>query len=387
MTVLQTPPYRARAFLCKVASRCNLDCDYCYVYHYADESWRLQPRFMSTRVVTQLAARLAEYVESTGLQEIEVILHGGEPLLAGTKFLELFVGLIRAEVPCQVRFTVQTNGILLSERILECLQSLGVFVSVSLDGPAAAQNRHRTFIDGRGSFEQAAAGLKLLASSYSAIFVGILAVVDLANDPIATYEHLASYDPPSIDFLLPDANYDRPPRLPAPDLDWNSWSHWLIALFDYWYRSASTVPIRTFESIISQLLGGPTWQDNIGLGEISLLTIETDGSYHDLDVLKAIAPGEAALDMDVFGHSIEAAIAGPKVVKHFRALQLSGLSELCQKCPVVSICGGGYYPHRFSTATGFNNPSVYCSELFRVIVHVYNAVQQDLAEAGIAIAG
>ena len=35
------------SFLVKVASRCNLDCDYCYVYHHADQSWRAMPEVLS----------------------------------------------------------------------------------------------------------------------------------------------------------------------------------------------------------------------------------------------------------------------------------------------------------------------------------------------------
>ena len=32
--------------LLKVASRCNLDCSYCYVYHMGDDGWRYQPKLM-----------------------------------------------------------------------------------------------------------------------------------------------------------------------------------------------------------------------------------------------------------------------------------------------------------------------------------------------------
>lgn len=206
---------------------------------------------MPTAVVDQLAARLREYVENCGLEQIEIILHGGEPLLAGPRFLEYFVGRVDQEVPCQVRFTIQTNATLLTSGTLERLAHLGVFISVSLDGPAEAQNRHRTFTQGQGSFSQASSGLTLLAQSFSPIFAGILPVVDLANDPIAVYDHLVSYNPPSVDFLLPGANYGRVPPGFSQQSEGTPWAECLIALFDYWYASDSTMGIRTFESIIS----------------------------------------------------------------------------------------------------------------------------------------
>ena len=38
-----TSRFRSRQFLLKVHSRCNLACDYCYVYQHADQSWRTRP--------------------------------------------------------------------------------------------------------------------------------------------------------------------------------------------------------------------------------------------------------------------------------------------------------------------------------------------------------
>ena len=34
------------------------------------------------------------------------------------------------------------------------------------------------------------------------------------------------------------------------------------------------------------------------------------------------------------------------------------------------ICGGGYFPHRYRSGSGFRNPSVYCADLQRVITHI-----------------
>ena len=55
-------PAGFRQYLFKIASRCNLDCDYCYVYHQADSTWRDQPRFMSDAVVDASLERMREHV-------------------------------------------------------------------------------------------------------------------------------------------------------------------------------------------------------------------------------------------------------------------------------------------------------------------------------------
>ncbi len=49
---------------------------------------------------------------------------------------------------------------------------------------------------------------------------------------------------------------------------------------------------------------------------------------------------------------------------------LAGLPATCRACPIVDICGGGDLPSRYSRQNGFDNPSVYCSDLQVVIGHI-----------------
>src|ERR1022692_2932270 len=70
-------------FLLKVASRCNLACDYCYMYEHADQSWRNQPHLFSPDTCAAVACRIGEYVAGRQLRHVSVVFHGGEPLLFG----------------------------------------------------------------------------------------------------------------------------------------------------------------------------------------------------------------------------------------------------------------------------------------------------------------
>src|ERR1700743_2724149 len=75
-----------RQFILKVHSRCNLSCTYCYVYEMADQGWQGLPKYMSLPVAGQAVARIAEHVQGHHLSSVDVILHGGEPLLAGAEW-------------------------------------------------------------------------------------------------------------------------------------------------------------------------------------------------------------------------------------------------------------------------------------------------------------
>src|SRR5207248_1564342 len=81
------PPHRggSLAFVLKVASRCNLNCAYCYVYNKGDETWRDRPVVMSDDVVEAAIDRIDAWCRGSGQTRVNVTFHGGEPLLAGRR--------------------------------------------------------------------------------------------------------------------------------------------------------------------------------------------------------------------------------------------------------------------------------------------------------------
>jgi uncharacterized protein len=46
------------------------------------------------------------------------------------------------------------------------------------------------------------------------------------------------------------------------------------------------------------------------------------------------------------------------------------LPEGCRGCPESETCAGGYAPHRYSQERQFDNPSLWCADLFAVFAHV-----------------
>lgn len=84
-------PLPFREFIVKVHSRCDLSCDYCYMYEMADQSWRGQPRAMSQETAELTARRIGEHARAHGLRDVTLILHGGEPLLAGRDLISQLV--------------------------------------------------------------------------------------------------------------------------------------------------------------------------------------------------------------------------------------------------------------------------------------------------------
>lgn len=363
----------------KVASRCNLACDYCYMYEHADQSWRGQPHLISADVECAVAQRIAEYVRARSLSSVSVVLHGGEPLLLGAKRLAAFARDIRLAMPTGTRCDVsmQTNGVLLTSDAIDVLAAADIGISVSLDGPVAANDLHRVTASGESTHAATAHAVALLTDRPN-VFAGVIAVIDPATKPRDVLAYFSSLRVPALDLLLPDANHVRRPV--GRDRDPNLYLRWLIEAFDIWFDEYPELRLRTFDALLASVCGRPSPTDAFGLGSVSLLTIETDGTYHDLDVLKITEEGATSLGYNVLDHSIEVAASAPRLRAHDRLLSLLGLSDDCKRCPEVHVCGGGAVPHRYDT-DGFSHPSVYCNELLGLIGHVRRRLVGALASA------
>jgi uncharacterized protein len=374
-------PTPFRDVVLKVHQRCNLACDYCYVYTMADQTWRDRPRLMARDIWLATAGRMAEHARQHRLPSMRLILHGGEPLLAGPDRLAALIDDFRAALSpvCRLDVRMQTNGVLLDTAMLIRLRDCGVTVGVSLDGTSADNDRHRRLPDGRGSFAAVDQALRLLGrDEYRSAFAGLLCTVDPTTDAVACYEALLRYEPPLIDFLLPHANWSALPTRPH-DRGSSPHGDWLIAVFERWYGAPrQETRVRLFEDIIALSLGGAGRSEQVGLSPVAVVVVETDGAIEQVDSLKSTYPGACGTGLSVLADPFDAALLHPGVVA--RQIGLRALSDTCRRCPVHTICGGGHYAHRFRASDGFRNPSVYCADMSQLIRHVTGRIQTDLQD-------
>ncbi|MER7761500.1 radical SAM/SPASM protein FxsB, inactivated metallohydrolase extension form [Streptomyces sp. NPDC097619] len=355
-----------REIVLKVHSRCDLACDHCYVYEHADQSWRNRPKSISDEVLERTADRLAAHARDHALPSVTVILHGGEPLLAGVERLrracEEFTRALRGTAALDLR--LHTNGLRLSPRFLDLFAEYDVRVGISLDGDRAANDRHRRFADGRTSHPLVLKAVALLREDrYRRLYQGLLCTVDVRNDPVAVLDALIALEPPRVDLLLPHATWETPPE--RPDGTPDGYARWLLRAHDHWRRRGRPVPVRLFDSLDSTLAGGPSLTESLGLAPTDLIVVETDGSLEQADSLKSAYDGAPATGFDVFRHSFDEVAAHPGI--RARQLGLAAVAPTCRACPVVRSCGGGLYTHRYRADNGFANPSVYCADLKELV--------------------
>jgi uncharacterized protein len=255
---------------------------------------------------------------------------------------------------------LQSNGTLLTPALCEGLVQRAVSVGVSLDGDRLANDRHRRYANGRSSHSRALRGIALLRKpEFRSAYGGILCTVDVDNDPVLVYKALLREDPPRIDFLLPHATWDKPP--PG-----RGYAEWLLRIYDSWQADGEPVSIRLFDSVHSLEQGGRSGTESLGVGNPTVAVVETDGTWELPDSLKTVSGDAPHTGLDLYRHSAD------DYAHHVDALR-HGIHETpttCTGCPVVATCGGGLYAHRFGRGNGFDNPSVYCADLARLIIGI-----------------
>jgi uncharacterized protein len=355
--------------LVKVAARCNIDCTYCYWFRDA-EVYR-KPKLMSAEVTDQLLKRLEEHIVAHGLDEFLVILHGGEPLLWGIPNFRRFATAceaITARTGCDISIAATTNGILINEAWLDCFADHQIIVALSIDGPAHIHDLNRLNFQGKGTHAAVMKAVRLLQSR--GIPVNALSVCNPAFPARDYVDFFAEAGITRYDIMFPDATLDDQPVSVAP---------FYRELFDLWLeanRSEANVEIRTVVDMVMGLVGGDSMSEGFGNQPTELCTVMTDGNVEVHDVLRIAGDGSTATGFNLFDNALEDIKAEPR----WRAARAASmeLSETCRQCRFVSVCGGGYLPHRHSKANGYANPSAYCADLYATFEYMQAELERQI---------
>jgi uncharacterized protein len=370
--------YSIDQIVLKIASRCNLNCSYCYIYNHEDHTFLDRPRLIPGEVYESILARMKEYCAAHPGQLMSIGFHGGEPLLVGVDRFSRLVDRARAVLGEKLAgIAVQTNCTLIDDRWASTLKRLRVGVSVSLDGPASVHDECRVDHAGEGSHADVVRGIKQLQQA--GISPMVLCVVNPRRRGAEVYRHFRDLGIESMDFLLPDVSHDNKNRLYGK-LGATPVGDYLVEVLDLWLEEDDpNVTIRLFQELFSRILGGYGQTDNLGNTGSSYLIVDTDGAIEANDALKVCGHGIASSGLNVRENGFDDPEQGLPVVHR----AVSGgfpLPEACRACHERTLCGGGYLPHRYSRERGFDNPSVWCTDILQLVARAreYLAAEERL---------
>jgi uncharacterized protein len=356
--------------LIKVASRCNINCSYCYVYNMGDTGWTDMPNQISRETMRVLARSLGDLSQAQQ-GAFAVVLHGGEPLLLGAAKLRYLLSMLRGVLPNECALSLQTNGILISDDILDLCSETRTTLSVSIDGPRHIHDRFRVGHTGQGTYDKVLEGINRLRKYPNSefLFTGLLAVVDPESDPREVYSFFKSLNPPSVDFIYRDGNHTRLPYR-KHSIRSTEYGQWMVNLLDIYLADPAPIRIRILDDMIKLTMGGSGTKDGTGLTDYGVLIIDTDGSVTKNDTLKSSfdRADRFTQKWSIHTHKLTDVLGSPEFIE-YHAMQRPS-AKTCLSCPELRICGGGMTLHRWRDDNGYDNPSVYCADQMLLINHI-----------------
>jgi len=361
--------------LLKVTSRCNINCTYCYVYNQGDTTWRRMPKHMSAAIVGDVVRQLSALYEDQK-RPFAVVLHGGEPLLLPRAILASLLQGLAHSLPAVCSRSIQTNGMLIDDELLELCLRTNTTLSVSIDGPADVHDTFRIAFNGGGTYARVAAGIARIRHHPHSdrIFTGVLCVVDPHSDARRVYEFFKSLAVPSVDFLFKDGNHAKLP-LGKSAIDSTEYGNWLGVIWDCYINDPDPPRIRILDDLARLLLGGISTKEGCGQTAYGIAVIDTDGSITKNDTLKSTYDGADRFDhsWSVSTDRLSQIAESPEFIQYSQLQHPT--NRLCKECSLLSVCGGGMPLSRWHPDTGLNNPSVYCADYKFVIGHISQTLQ------------
>lgn len=352
------------SYIVKVTGSCNLACPYCYYFGAT-------PRVPGSQLDLNLVSKLIEEA-SQRAETVELIWHGGEPLVAGVDLFRRIIAHqanVSVKVGTRFRNLVQTNGTLLNDEWLQLFLEADFGIGVSLDGPAWLHNLTRPYLSGRGSFERAVRGVRLLQES--SIPFSVLSVVGKPSlghaDEI--FDFFLDSQIKRFDFLpMVEVKGGQENRhaIAENSLERGDFAQFMKRIFDLWYaRDDPSIHVRYLDNVITGLLGGrpSTCKFNGSCSEY--VSVNHDGTVLPCDNFTGY--GELVFG-NLHTNSLDELLDGP--IRQAFKESVSTTRVECSTCKFLSACGGGCNKYSYMWNQSFQDQNYFCGDRWEIFTHI-----------------
>ncbi|SLM86977.1 radical SAM protein [Vagococcus fluvialis] len=167
----------------QITQECNLRCSYC---PYSCDL-NSQRSHTNKRMSWDVAKKSIDffYSHSKSTDEVVISFYGGEPIL-NFKLMEKCVEYAKfVFLGKNINFNITSNGTIWNKKIMAFLVENDFSITLSLDGPKKIHDKHRTFKNGKGSFDLIMKYLSDAISEHGKTLINKLSinmVMDPSND-------------------------------------------------------------------------------------------------------------------------------------------------------------------------------------------------------------
>lgn len=337
----------------KLTTSCNLKCSYCSEGDKKAET-------ISKESLYKVIDDLPELLKELNDHSIEILWHGGEPMLVNIEFLDTvmcYAEKILSEF--ELRFCMQSNGTMLNPEWLSILKMHNVMVGISLDGYKEIHDKNRRTKSDMPTFDTIIKNIKLLRD-YGIYGGSLMVLSDIDNiDVDKLFEFIQTYElPMKINPVIPCGRAEN-----IIDID-NIYAKY-NKIMELLYRKSMELDypmdIEPLSDIIEAMIRGKSVKEcsyNGACGK-HFMCIFTNGS------VGFCGRAESKLDELCFGNINENSlknmynsVAAERIRKRHEFLKLND----CKACNEWQFCMGGC---SFEAVNGFG-----------VLEHKYPGCQQ-----------
>ena len=198
---------------------------------------------------------------------------------------------------------------------------------------------------------------------------------DLINqNPKDVYMHFKEIQANEVNLLFPDNTYE------TNTMQNGQLFAWLKIVFDLWHNDLDLdkPKIRPFVDFIGLLLGESNYGNEMyGKRHNKTLVIETNGNIETVDTLKICKNGFTNTNLNIFENELNEIYSKNELAYKYYYSHFD-LCKKCKDCILEDICGGGFLGHRYSKKNEFNNTTIYCEDMAKLICYIQNKIYQDL---------
>lgn len=137
-----------------LTNSCNLSCDYCYIHK--------SPGNMDKQILINSVDKMIDSCIKHNYKKLTLMFAGGEPLLQFDliKYIIDYVESLNSSLI--IKYTIPSNGILISEEVAMYIKAKQILIGVSLDGIEHVNDYTRHFNNGLGSYNKIMNGINNL---------------------------------------------------------------------------------------------------------------------------------------------------------------------------------------------------------------------------------
>lgn len=146
-------------FMVDMTKKCNMRCIYCL------RNIENETKSISYDVLSRIGAVITEYCDTHNLSDVSIQPWGGEPLLELEKIIFLKNHIMPKET--SVHFSIETNGTLLSENVIQTLKNEKIDIGISIDGNQHTHDNQRISASFSPTYGVVSSNLKKLVREYS----------------------------------------------------------------------------------------------------------------------------------------------------------------------------------------------------------------------------